>query len=487
MMKKLRNIIILIALFVASGFCVTNVNAQSTMVLNKVTYIKSGVAGRTETGFATNKGWAYCISPYKNTPPNGTKLYYKGNINDGGLLYLLRQAKSSNKSIVLTRIAVWKYYNGYMVNAYKNNPNASVVKQAKSLASTAKKNKSKTDKNPSARISASSSKMTEVSGGYYYKSKAITVKLGNVSSASISVTSPAIIVNGSDRKVTTVKNGSKVYVRVPASKVNKTKSFTVKVTASKKVQTVEKYSPKNSKYQNLIVLGSTKKTATAKVTVSATPIVRTCQYANGKYYGKDGRVVDQNTYNLECKEHRCEIIGNHYFGPDGDEVDQATYDLECNKHVCQKVGDTYFGKDGTEVDEETYNLECFEHKCEVIDDKYYGKDGTEVDEETYNLECKEHKCEKIGDKYFGIAGDEVTEEEYKDQCMHFCEMSDGKFYGKNGDEVTEQEYKDQCEEQVVEVPDTGNSPLTNLLLTMFGAFIVGTSVGVVKYFQKNNG
>ena len=71
--------------------------------------------------------------------------------------------------------------------------------------------------------------------------------------------------------------------------------------------------------------------------------------------------------------------------------------------------------------------------------------------------------------------------------MHFCEMSDGKFYGKNGDEVTEQEYKDQCEEQVVEVPDTGNSPLTNLLLTMFGAFIVGTSVGVVKYFQKNNG
>ena len=366
MMKKLRNIVILIALFVASGFCVTNVNAQSTMVLKKVTYIKSGVAGRTETGFSTNKGWAYCISPYKKTPPNGTKLHYKGNINDGGLLYLLRQAKSSNKSIVVTRIAVWKYYNGYMVNTYKNNSKASVVKNANSLVATAKKNKNNTDKNPTVKVAKSSGTMTEVDNGKYFKSKVITVKLGNVSSASISVTSPAIVINGSGQKVTTVKNGSKVYVRVPANKVTSTKSFTVKVTASKKVQTVEKYSPNNSKYQSLVVLGSANKSATAKTTVSATPVVRKCQYANGKYYGKDGRVVDQTTYNLECNEHKCEIIDNHYFGPDGTEVDQETYDLECNKHVCQKVGDKYFGPDGTEVDEATYNAECFEHKCELL-------------------------------------------------------------------------------------------------------------------------
>ena len=486
MNKIIKSFMALILVFIVSIFGVINVNAQSTMVLKKVTYIKSGVAGRTETGFSTNKGWAYCISPYKKTPPNGTKLHYKGNINDGGLLYLLRQAKSSNKSIVVTRIAVWKYYNGYMVNAYKNNPKASVVKTANSLVATAKKNKKNTDKNPTVKVAKSSGTMTEVDNGRYFKSKVITVKLGNVSSASISVTSPAIVINGSGQKVTTVKNGSKVYVRVPASKVTSTKSFTVKVTASKKVQKVEKYSPNNSKYQSLVVLGSTNKTATAKTIVSATPVVRKCQFANGKYYGKDGRVVDQTTYNLECNAHKCEVIDNHYFGPDGTEVDQETYDLECNKHVCQKVGDKYFGPDGTEVDEATYNLECFEHKCEIIDDKYYGKDGKEVDEDTYNIECKEHKCEKIGDKYFGIAGDEVTEEEYKDQCMHFCEMSDGKFYGKDGDEVTEAEYKDQCEEQEVIVPDTATTPFTGILLTLFGFAAVGTAAGIVIRNQKSN-
>ena len=141
MNKLFKGFMALILVFIISIFGIVNVNAKSAMVLNKVTYIRSGVGNRTETGFITSKGYAYCISPYKSTPPNGTKLYYKGTIKDGGLLYLLKQANKSNRSVVKTRIAVWKYYNGYMVSAYRNHPNASVVKKANALVSNAKKNK----------------------------------------------------------------------------------------------------------------------------------------------------------------------------------------------------------------------------------------------------------------------------------------------------------------------------------------------------------
>ena len=543
MMKKIFKKIMML-IFVISCFGIVNVNAKSSMTLNKITYIKSGVGSRTETRFHTSKGYAYCISPTKKAPPIGSKLAYKGKINDGGLLYLLKQATSGNHSTVITRIAVWKYYNNHMVSIYKKNPNAKVVKEANALVAKAKKNKNNLEKNPSVKVSASTSKMSEVENGKYFKSGAITIKLGNVSSGSISVTSPAKVVNASGNKVSTVKNGQKVYVKVAASNITKKKSFVVKVKVSKKVHTVEKYSPSNSKYQTLIVLATDTKTDSAKVTLTAKPVVRKCQYANGKYYGKNGTVVDkttysiqcekhtcekvgnvyfgkngtvvnydtynkecnkhvcekvgdtyfgkngtevdEDTYNLECSEHKCEIIDNHYFGKDGFEVDETTYDIECNEHKCQKVGDIYFGKDGIQVDQDTYDLECNEHICEIIGDKYFGKNGTEVDEVTYNAECV-HKCQIIGDKYYGETGEEVTSEQYKEQCTHSCEINDGKYYGKDGTEVSEEEYENQCEGQVVSVPDTGTTPLANIILTVLGLSVVAGAAGMVIRYQKING
>ena len=543
MNKIFKGVMALLMVFAVFCFGIVNTNAKSLKITKK-TYIKTGIGSRKEAKFYTSKGYAWCITPMKTGANQGTTLYYKNTIKDSGLVWLIENGGHSDKAYLASQIAIWKHYNKYMPAVYKNHPGNSAVKKAKSLASSAASHNKDNYKNPSVKLSISSTKMSEVEKGKYFKSKAITVKLSNVSSASISVTSPATIVNSNNKKVSTVKNGSKVYVRVPATKVNKSKSFTVKVSASKTIKTVERYSPKNSKYQDLAIVVKDKKSDSAKKTVSAKPVVRKCEYANGKYYGKDGKVVDkttysiqcqkhtcekvgnvyfgkngtqvnyetfykecqkhvcekvgdtyfgkngtevdEETYNLECLEHKCEIIGNHYFGKDGFEVDATTYDIECNPHQCQKVGDVYFGKNGNIVDQETFDLECNEHICEKIGDKYFGKNGTEVDEATYNAECV-HKCQKIGNKYYGITGDEVTEAEYKDQCTHSCEIDNGKYYGKDGNEVSEEQYKDECEAQVVSVPDTGSSPLTNILLTIFGTAVVGTSIGVLKYYQKNNG
>jgi len=513
-MKKMKLFIAIITVFAIGFFCITNVNAQSNMVLNKVTYIKSGVGGRVETGFKTNKGYAYCISPTKETPPNGTVLYYKGTINDGGLLYLLKNANSSDSSIVRTRIAVWKYYNNYMVSTYRNNPNTQLVKDVNALVSKANQNKNNLDKAPSVKLTIDNNKMSEVENGKYFKSKAIKVNANNISSASISVTSPAYIVNGDNKKVSTVKDGQKVYIKVEANKVNTKKTYTVKISASKNVLVVEKYAPKNDKYQTLVVLGSEKKSDSYSIKATAAPVVRKCEYANGKYYGKNGNVVDKTTYSIECEKHTCELVGNTYFGKNGNVVDKTTYsiecgkhscekvgdtyfgrngnivdatqyDIECNKHTCEKIGNTYFGKNGYEVDEITYDKECNKHACEKVGDTYFGKEGTEVDETTFDKECNKHTCELVGDTYFGKNGNIVDETTFDKECNeHTCEIIGDTYFGKTGIEVDKETYEKQCEEQVVEVPDTKVSPLGNLILTIIGGLFIGTAMAMVTHFTK---
>ena len=511
-MKKVCKIFMMI-LAICAVFCFNTVNASAkSLKITKKTYIKTGIGSRKEAKFYTSKGYAYCITPMKTGANQGTTLYYKNTIKNGGLVWLIENGGHSDKAYLATQIAIWKHYNNYMPAVYKNHPGNSAVKKAKALASSAASHNKDNYKNPSVKLSTSSTKMSEVEKGKYFKSKAITVKLSNVSSAKVSVTSPATIVNSSNKKVTTVKNGNKIYVRVPASKVTKSKSYTIKASASKTVKAVERYSPKNSKYQDLAIVVKDKKSDSAKKTVTAKPVVRKCEYANGKYYGKNGKVVDKTTYSIQCKkhacekvgntyfgkngnkvsyttydiecnEHKCQKVGNVYFGKDGDQVDYETFYLECNKHVCEKVGDVYFGKNGNQVDQATFDLECNEHICEKIGDKYFGKDGVEVDEATYRADCI-HTCQKIGDKYYGLNGDEVSESEYMSQCTHTCEISDGKYYGKNGNEVTEEQYKNECEGQVVSVPDTGTAG--NIFLTILGLAAVGTAGGLVIRHQKSN-
>lgn len=71
-----------------------------------------------------------------------------------------------------------------------------------------------------------------------------------------------------------------------------------------------------------------------------------CEIKDGKFYGKDGNVVDEATYKKECEKpeepetHKCEIVKGTYYGIKGNEVDYNTYKSECEKPEMPKTGAT---------------------------------------------------------------------------------------------------------------------------------------------------
>jgi len=177
----------------------------------------------------------------------------------------------------------------------------------------------------------------------------------------------------------------------------------------------------NSGIQELIVLVKTNKVVSYSAKLAVTPVKRSCDYVNGKYYNKKGEVVDKTTYSIDCEPHNCE-----------------------------PVGDVYFGNNGTQVSYEDFVIQCKKPKCDIIDNMY-----------------------------FGINGTRVSEAEYTSQCVHKCELYNNNYYGSNGTIVTEEEYKSQCVTPYVPVPDTDTS--TELIYLIMGALLLGTSLGVITY------
>ena len=456
MKKIIKKTILMTILAIIPLISLIDVDAQSNMKISRKTYINTGINNRKEAKFYTNKGYAYCIAPMKTGANQGAILTYKGQINDPGVKYLLETAKTSDEDYLASQIAIWKYYNKYTPDIYKKNENRAVIKKAINLAQQAEKHKNDKTVKTTIKVTNKKAKMSEVEKGKYFKSEAIKINLTNLSSAKITVTSPATIVNSKNNQVKTVKNNDKVYVRVAASKLSKKKTFTIKLSGTTAKTTVEKYAPSNSTLQDLVVLVKTEESASNSTKVSAAPIVRKCEQAYGNYYGKNGNIVDKTTYRIECEKPVCEKLGNKYFGKKGNEVDAITYDIECNKHTCEKVKDIYFGKDGKQVDETTYDIECNKHTCEKVKDIYFDKDGKQVDETTYDIECNKHTCEKINDIYFDKDGKQVDEKTYDIECnKHTCEVIDNIHFGKDGKQVDEITYDIECNEHVCQkVKDT---------------------------------
>ena len=503
MKNRLKKIMLLVVMTLMLFPSIT-ANSQTAMKIDKKSYIYTG--SRKDSKFHTNKGYAFCITPGRTGPGQGTSLKYKSRKSSGGVLYLLEKSGSSDSEYLATQLAIWKYDSNYMPDYYKNHGGLSVVKKAKSLAAEAAKNKNYKGKQPSVKINTTSSKLVLTNDRKYYRSGIMTVNLSYVKTAKVTVTNaPAgtMIVDTKFSKVSSVTNNSKIYIQIPVNSVEESATITIKASSTGKVSYVERYATGNSKQQELVVLVKEKKVVNDTKKLTVTPIKRVCEIFNGKYYGKDGKVttkakysiqcekhtcekvgnvyfgkdgkqVDKTTYSIQCGKHTCEVVGNVYFGKDGKQVDKTTYSIECQKHSCEKVGDTYFGKNGNtvtysqydlecnnhtcekvgnvffgkngyEVDETTYKKECFKHSCEKVGDTYYGKNGQEVEEDTYNLECFKHTCEQVGDTYFGKDGQKVNYGEYTVQCeKHTCEVINGVYFGSEGTQITENEYLNQC-------------------------------------------
>ena len=241
---------------------------------------------------------------------------------------------------------------------------------------------------------------------------------------------------------------------------------------------------------------------------------RKCMNYHGTYYGKDGKITDKKTYELECLKHACEIVDGHYFNKEGKEVSHLDYQKSCEINICKILSDgTHYGKDGTVVTASEYRMQCEKPApCEVRDGKYYDKEGKEVSHLDYQKACEKNICKILSDgTRYGKDGTVVSEEEYKKQCEKapVCEVRDGKYYGKDGEEVDERTYRTTCEVHKCQIigdiyfDDKGrivsedefdaacNAPIDNPQTgaTMSYAFVATLLLGVfggLKYLKRQN-
>ena len=429
-----------------------NVHAQEPgITLTKKTYIYTN--NRAEARFYTSSGYAYCITPNKVGAKPRQYFSFKETITDKGLIFLLESDKPNNEhNYLVTQLAIWKYYNGgFTPSSYKG---TSVNSEANALANKAR-NAKKTNTKITISLKVTNSEMFLNNDSTYYKSANMKATVTGASTYKVNVEGPSGIqlLRENDTVVannSSFKSGEVFYVRIDASKVTSPAKVKITVSANGKTSIAKRYTPNNNQLQELVLLSSQYCTTSSKTTLTISPVKRTCEYVNGKYYGKDGTIVDKETYSIQCEKHTCEKVGDTYFGLDGTEVSELTFRKECEKHTCEKVGETYYGKDGTEVSSLTYTKECEKHICEIIDNTYFGKTGNEVN---YNT--------------------------YKNECMHFCELYNNNYYGKDGTIVDEKTYTKECTTPVVPVPDTDTDPLDIIIYLLFGSLLVLSGLFVV--------
>lgn len=475
-MKKIakKGIAILIILLIA--ITTSNVYAQSTITVDKKTYLWT--ESQRQTKFHTTKGYAFCITPNRTGPSEGKTMTYKSKQSKGGVLYLFDKTGYSDSEYLATQLAIWLYDSNHMSEFWKNHSNLDVVKKAKALSAEASKNSNYTH-TPSVKLTTSSSNLSITSDNKYYRSSVITVTMENATEAKLTLEGApagATIVNSNYSAISNATNNAKIYVQIPEEKVTGTVNFSIKAEANGQLAEIERYTTGDSGIQELIVLVKTNKVVSYSAKLAVTPVKRSCDYVNGKYYNKKGEVVDKTTYSIDCEPHNCEPVGDVYFGNNGTQVSYEDFVIQCKKPICKKVGDKYVGINGTVVTHEVFVTEC---GCKPMGDKYLGIDGTEVSYENYIIQCKKPKCDIIDNMYFGINGTRVSEAEYTSQCVHKCEPYNNNYYGSNGTIVTEEEYKRQCVTPYVPVPDTDTS--TELIYLIIGALLLGTSLGVITY------
>ena len=356
-MKKFKSYFAFI--FMALILCTTNVYAVSKMVITDKSYIRTNFSDgtyRNEAYFTTNKGVAYCITPSKKGGPQGSSLNYSETVNSGSVLYLLSHAGNTKNERLITQLAIWKVNNNFIPAAY--NKNTTIVNTVNNLANTAKNN-SNYSVNPTIKLSSSTLSFSESSDGNYYVSNNITVSHDNMSEivATVSGAKDATLIssNKSGSSLSLV-NGSNFSVRIPKDTISSTTDIKVVVKGTGTKLSYERDS--GGKWQDLIILVKAPITVNLEANGKVTPVVHKCEYKYGKYYDKNGKVTDENGYNLQCKTHTCEKVGNTYFGKDGKITDENGYNLQCKTHTCEIVGNKYFDEDGNETDANTYKQHC---------------------------------------------------------------------------------------------------------------------------------
>ena len=260
MTKKFSKLLVSIVIFLTTIVQVNAASVPSSITVSSIGKINYGGTYYFPVKYTSDGTLAYCTE-FHNQFPMGVTMTNPTKV-DNGLAYIIANGykgtkadygnDSKMKQYYITQLAIYTYLG--QANPKNNNDVHNAVWDLVNKAKAAN-NESNTKLNVS--LNASNTNMKLTSDGRYFISDEITVSSNNNNAeftigGSANVNTEIVDANGN--KVNKVKNGSKVYARIPASTIQAGQSVTVSVAVNGQAtkQTAYVYAPSSSKYQKIV-------------------------------------------------------------------------------------------------------------------------------------------------------------------------------------------------------------------------------------------
>ena len=275
MTKKFSKLLVSIVIFLTTIVQVNAASVPSSVTVSSIGKINYGGTYYFPVKYTSDGTLAYCTD-FQKLYPMGVKMTNPTKV-DNGLAYIIANGykgtkadygnDSKMKQYYITQLAIYTYLG--QANPKNNNDVHNAVWDLVNKAKAAN-NESNTKLNVS--LNASNTNMKLTSDGRYFISDEITVSSNNNNAeftigGSANVNTEIVDANGN--KVNKVKNGSKVYARIPASTIQAGQSVTVSVAVNGQAtkQTAYVYTPNPNKYQTIIPSITYPETESAQATI----------------------------------------------------------------------------------------------------------------------------------------------------------------------------------------------------------------------------
>ena len=275
MTKKFSKLLVSIVIFLTTIVQVNAASVPSSITVSSIGKINYGGTYYFPVKYTSDGTLAYCTE-FHNQFPMGVTMTNPTKV-DNGLAYIIANGykgtkadygnDSKMKQYYITQLAIYTYLG--QANPKNNNDVHNAVWDLVNKAKAAN-NESNTKLNVS--LNASNTNMKLTSDGRYFISDEITVSSNNNNAeftigGSANVNTEIVDANGN--KVNKVKNGSKVYARIPASTIQAGQSVTVSVAVNGQAtkQTAYVYTPSSSKYQKIVPSITYPETESAQATI----------------------------------------------------------------------------------------------------------------------------------------------------------------------------------------------------------------------------
>ena len=279
MTKKIMKFLLTIAMVFTVGLTsVAAASYPSSIKVSSVGKINYGGTYYFPVKYTSDGTLAYCTE-FKDQFPMGVTMSNPKRL-EAGVSYIIANGykgtkadygnDSKMKQYYITQLAIYTYLG--QANPKNNNE---VHKAVWDLVNKAKAAKNEANTKLAITLSSSSKNMNLTKDGKYFLSGAITVKSNKTATLTVAASQNvgAFVVDANGNKVTTVKSGSTVYVKMPASSISEgqTATLTMTVKGTSTSQAAYLYSPSDSKIQNIIpgVTYPVSENATASIQVVA--------------------------------------------------------------------------------------------------------------------------------------------------------------------------------------------------------------------------